>query len=154
MAHPNEDLIRRGFDAFSKGDMDTLRELFQADIAYHVPGRSSVAGDYHGQDEVLGLFARIFELSGGTYQIELHDAVANDDHAVALFTARGQREGTTLEDRTVLVSHVRDGRFAEIWPLGGSVCAGCLLRVAPDADLARPGRCRSGAPRSQPLPKV
>ena len=115
MAHPNEDLIRRGFDAFSKGDMDTLRELFHADIAYHVPGRSSVAGDYQGQDEVLGLFARIFELSGGTYRIELHDAVVNDGHAVALFTARGQREGTTLQDRTVLVSHVRDGRFAEIW---------------------------------------
>jgi ketosteroid isomerase-like protein len=86
--------------------------VFQEDIAYHVPRRSSVAGDYHGQDEALGLFARIFELSGGTYQIELHDAVSNDDHAVALFTASGQREGTILEDRTVLVAHVREGRFA------------------------------------------
>ena len=123
MAHPNEELIRRGFDAFSKGDMDTLRELFQADIAYHVPGRSSVAGDYHGQDEVLSLFARIFELSGGTYQIELHDAVANDDHSVALFTASGQRGGTALEDRTVLVAHVRDGRFAEIWILSEDLYA-------------------------------
>jgi uncharacterized protein len=115
MAHPNEDLVRRGFDAFAKGDMDTLGELLDADVAYHVPGRSSLAGDYHGRDEVLGLFARIFELSGGTYQVELHDAVANDEHTVALFTARGQREGTTLDDRSVLVSHVRDGRFTEVW---------------------------------------
>jgi ketosteroid isomerase-like protein len=115
MAHPNEDLIRRGFDAFAKGDMDTLRELLDVDIAYHVPGRSPLAGEYHGPDEVLGLFARIFELSGGTYQVELHDAVANDEHTVALFTARGQREGTTLDDRSVLVSHVRDGRFTEVW---------------------------------------
>lgn len=123
MAHPNEDLIRRGFDAFSKGDMDTLRELFDPEIAYHVPGRSPLAGVYHGQDEVLGLFARIFALSGGTYRVELHDAVANDDHAVALFTASGQREGTTLEDRTVLVSHVRDNRFAEIWVLSEDLYA-------------------------------
>ncbi len=28
MAHPNEELIRRGYDAFARGDMDTLRELF------------------------------------------------------------------------------------------------------------------------------
>jgi ketosteroid isomerase-like protein len=117
MAHPNEDLIRRGFDAFGKGDMETLRELFDPDVAYHLPGRSPLAGDYHGPDEVLGLFARIFELSGGTFQADLHDAVANDEHAVGLFIARGQREGTTLEDRQVLVSHVRDGRLAEIWVL-------------------------------------
>jgi ketosteroid isomerase-like protein len=123
MAHPNEDLIRRGFDAFAKGDMDTLRKLFDADIVYHVPGRSSLAGDYQGPDEVLGLFARIFELSGGTYQAELHDAVANDDHTVALFTASGQREGATLDDRTVLVSHVRDGRLAEVWLLSENLYA-------------------------------
>jgi ketosteroid isomerase-like protein len=28
MGHPNEDLVRRGYDAFSRGDMQTLRELF------------------------------------------------------------------------------------------------------------------------------
>ena len=123
MAHPNEDLIRRGFEAFGAGDMDTLRELFDADVTYHVPGRGSVAGDYHGPDEVLGLFARIFELSGGTYQAELHDAVANDEHAVALFTVRGQREGTTLEDRNVLVSHVRDGKLSQVWVLAEDLYA-------------------------------
>jgi ketosteroid isomerase-like protein len=123
MAHPHEDLIRRGFDAFGKGDMDTLRELFDPDIAYHVPGRNPLAGDYQGPDQVLGLFARIFEVSGGTFQAELHDAVANDEHAVALFTARGQREGATLEDRQVLVSHVRDGRLAEVWVLATDLYA-------------------------------
>ena len=123
MAHPNEDLIRRGFDAFGKGDMDTLRELFDPDITYHLPGRSPLAGDYHGPDEVLGLFARIFELSGGTFQAELHDAVANDEHAVALFVARGQREGTTLEDRNVLVVHVRGGKFGEVWVLATDLYA-------------------------------
>jgi ketosteroid isomerase-like protein len=32
MGHPNEDLIRQGYDAFSRGDMDTLRELFHPDV--------------------------------------------------------------------------------------------------------------------------
>jgi ketosteroid isomerase-like protein len=40
MGHPNEDLIRRGYDAFSRGDMDTLRALFHPDIVWHAPGRS------------------------------------------------------------------------------------------------------------------
>jgi uncharacterized protein len=35
MVHPNEELVRRGFDAFSKGDVDTLRELFDTDAVWH-----------------------------------------------------------------------------------------------------------------------
>jgi ketosteroid isomerase-like protein len=58
MGHPNEDLIRRGYDAFSGGDMDTLRELFHPDIIWHAPGRSQLAGDHQGVDAVLGYFGR------------------------------------------------------------------------------------------------
>ena len=31
MAHPNEDLVRRGYEAFATGDMATLNELFADD---------------------------------------------------------------------------------------------------------------------------
>jgi ketosteroid isomerase-like protein len=37
MGHPNEDLVRRGYDAFGSGDMQTLRELFHPDIVWHAP---------------------------------------------------------------------------------------------------------------------
>ncbi len=115
MAHPNEDLVRRGFDAFSKGDVDTLRELFEQDAVWHAPGRGPLSGDHRGVDEILGFFARTMELTAGTFRVELHDVLANDEHAVALYVARGEREGRTLEDKSVLVSHVRNGRLAETW---------------------------------------
>jgi uncharacterized protein len=115
MAHPNEDLVRRGFDAFSKGDVDALRELFDQDAVWHAPGRSPLAGDHRGVDAILGFFARTMELTRGTFRVELHDVLANDDHAVALHTVRGEREGRTLEDKSVLVSHVRNGKFVETW---------------------------------------
>jgi ketosteroid isomerase-like protein len=54
MGHPNEDLIRQGYDAFGRGDMDTLRALFDPDIVWHAPGRSQLAGDHQGVDAVLG----------------------------------------------------------------------------------------------------
>jgi ketosteroid isomerase-like protein len=66
-------------------------------------------------DDILDFFARTLELTAGTFRVELHDVVANDEHAVALYVARGEREGKTLEDKSVLVSHVRDGRFLETW---------------------------------------
>ena len=37
MAHPNEDLLRRGYDAFGTGDMETLAALLADDIVWHFP---------------------------------------------------------------------------------------------------------------------
>jgi ketosteroid isomerase-like protein len=115
MAHPNEELVRRGFEAFSKGDVDTLRELFGPDAVWHAPGRGPLSGDHRGVDAILGFFARTMDLTGGSFRVELHDVLANDEHAVALYVARGEREGRSLEDRSVLVSHVRNGKFVEAW---------------------------------------
>jgi uncharacterized protein len=116
MAHPNEHLIRGGFAAFQKGDLDALQnQYFTDDIRWHIPGRGSLAGDYEGTPQVLQLFVRLFELSGGTFRIELHDVVANDEHAVALFTARGEREGKQLNDNTAQSYHIRDGKISEAW---------------------------------------
>lgn len=117
MAHPNEDLVREGFAAFSRGDMDYLqKQFFAEDVRYHLPGRSPLAGVYEGPEQVIQLFARLFELTGGTFSVELHDAVANDEHAVALYTARGERAGKQqLNDNQVLTSHIRDGKASELW---------------------------------------
>lgn len=115
MAHPNEELARRGYEAFGKGDMDTLNELFADDIVWHVPGRNALAGDYRGKDEVIGLFGKTAEISGGTFKLEIHDLLANDEHVVALVRATGQREGSSLDDNAVQVLHVKDGKVTESW---------------------------------------
>ena len=64
MAHPNEELVRRGFDAFSKGDVDALRDLFDPDAVWHAPGRSPLSGDHRGVDDILDFFARTMERRG------------------------------------------------------------------------------------------
>ena len=117
MAHANADLLRKGYDAFSKGDLDTIRnEVFSPDIVFHVAGRNPLSGDYRGVDEVLAFFGRLFELSGGTFALELHDAVANDRHAVGLSRSSAHREGKTLDGaKGVEVYHVQDGRVTEAW---------------------------------------
>jgi len=116
MAHPNEDLVREAYAAFGRGDMDALRDkFFTQDVRYYVTDRSPLAGDYEGVDQVLQFFARIFEMSGGTFSFELHDVLANDEHAVALVTVRGERAGKQLNDNMVQISHLRDGKAYEVW---------------------------------------
>ena len=66
MARSNAQLIRGGYDAFARGDIPKVLELFADDIRWHVPGRSPLSGDYKGHGEVVGFFGKSMELSGGT----------------------------------------------------------------------------------------
>ena len=116
MAHPNEDLVRESFAAGERGGMDVLRKQYWTDdIRYHVPGRGPVAGDYEGQEQMLGQSARTFELTGGTFSAEFHDALGNDEHGVAMLTVHAERAGKKLNQNVVLVYHFRDGKIAEVW---------------------------------------
>jgi ketosteroid isomerase-like protein len=123
MGHPNEELLRQGYEAFGKGDMDTIRSLFADDIVWHAPGRSPLAGDYKGIGEVLAFFGKTVELSGGTFRLELHDVLADDEHGVALVRASGQREGKNLDDRQAHVFHISAGKVTEFWNQAGDLYA-------------------------------
>jgi uncharacterized protein len=115
MAHSNEDLARRGYEAFSRGDIQRVSEVFADEIVWHVGGRGPLAGDYRGKDEVLGFLAKTMEMTGGTFRVEIHDILANDEHVAALVVARAERDGKTLEDRQAHVLHVKDGKVTEYW---------------------------------------
>jgi uncharacterized protein len=115
VAHPNEDLLRRGYDAFSAGDIDTVLSVFADNIAWHNPGSSQIAGDYHGHQEVLGFFGQLTELSGGTFRVDMHDLLANDVHGAVLVTVSGERDDQRLEAREVHVWHLADGKATEFW---------------------------------------
>lgn len=120
MAHPNEALLRRGYEAFAQGDLETVKDVFAEDIVFHVPGRGLISGEYRGRDAVFGFFAKGQELSSGTLRIDLHDVAATDEHAIALQYNRARRNGKTLDARVVGVYHVRAGRATEAWFLTDS----------------------------------
>lgn len=115
--HPNVELMRRAERAFSTGDSATLREILSEDIVVHVTGRSALAGDHRGRDAILAYNQQIFELSGGTYENEVHEILATDEHIVVLQRNRARRGQKTLDINEALVLHARDGRILEAWEL-------------------------------------
>jgi ketosteroid isomerase-like protein len=113
--HPNLDLMRRGYAAYTSGDLDTISQLFADDVVWHVSGRSPLSGDYTGKEQVFGFFGKLQELSDGTSKVEVHDLLADDDHGVAIITQSGTRDGRTYEGRATHVLHLRDGKVTEFW---------------------------------------
>jgi len=123
MAHPNEELLRQGFEAFSKGDMETISGLLADDVVWHNPGRGPLAGDHRGRDAVLAVLAKQMELTGGTFRVELHDVLANDEHGLVLSKATAEREGKTWADNGILVFHIKDRKASEVWLHPGDLYA-------------------------------
>lgn len=118
MAHPNEELLRQAYAALTEGDMATFGELMADNVAWHFAGTSPISGDYESRDAVLGLLGRMAERSAGTFRLELHDVLANDEHGVGLVRAYGQVEGTELDGALVThVFHLDDGQVTEAWAI-------------------------------------
>src|SRR5918996_1529332 len=115
--HPNVQVFRRTYDAFTSGDMSRLAEYFAEGVVWHTPGKNLVAGDFRGREATFAAFAREFELSGGTYQPAIHDVLAHDEHTVALMHVMAEREGKKLDMDYVLVFHIEDGKIIEGWDL-------------------------------------
>src|SRR6266511_5066627 len=115
VGHPNEELVRGGYEAFATGDMATLNELFADDIVWHAPGRNELAGTFRGKDEVFANLQKNMELTGVTFKLDIHALLADDEHALALLGVSAEREGKTLRDNTVQVWHIKDGKVTESW---------------------------------------
>jgi uncharacterized protein len=115
MTHPNEDLLRRGYAAFGTGDLETVFGMFSSDILWHNGGSNQVSGDYRGHEAVMGFFGKLMEITGGTFQLEVHDVLANDTHGTVLVTARAERDGQPFAVREVNVWHLADGKATEFW---------------------------------------
>ena len=115
MATSNEQVVRDGYAAFSAGDLDTLKKLMVPDVVHSVPGNNLISGDHAGIDEVLGLYGKLFELSGGTMAVTLNSATAEgDDHVIAKHTGKAERNGTTLESDATMDFTIKDGKIVRI----------------------------------------
>jgi ketosteroid isomerase-like protein len=91
-----------------------LYEVIAEDAVWRVPGTTPVSREYRGRDEIFGLFRETRRLTDGTYLSELRWALADGDHAVALYRARGRRLGREIDIDQVLLITLRDGRWQEV----------------------------------------
>lgn len=98
MAESKEDIVRRGYAAFGTGDMETLGGLYTDDVVQTMPGKNQVSGEYKGRDNVIGLYGKLFELSGGTFSAELKSVKTDGDKVVSVHRSQGERGGKTLSD--------------------------------------------------------
>ena len=110
--HPNAARAREGFERFVEGDLPALLELFDDDATWDVPGSMALSGTHRGRDAIVAFLRATAELTNGTYRVELLWTVADDDHLVAVYRARGERpDGRELDVEQALLVELEHGRW-------------------------------------------
>ena len=118
--HPNARLLQAFYQAqaaFYAGGDDAadLRGLLADDIAWHVPGRSPIAGHYHGHQEVLVYFGARRAHAKVTFRVLPGAILAEDQQAVHLANGRLERDGQLGTWQTVGVFLIAGGKIAQCW---------------------------------------
>jgi ketosteroid isomerase-like protein len=111
MSRSNAEILRTGYEAFAAGDVPAVLAIFSEDIAWRVPGRNPLSGDYTGHDAVLGFFQALGERSNGTFALDVNDILDNgEDKVVAVVTETAERKGARLASLSVHLWHFEDGK--------------------------------------------
>jgi len=118
-AHPFVEAIRNAYEAAYRGQFEPMGKLFWPDCVLHVPGATPLSGEVHGWDEGVKWAKKLIQRGGRTYSEDIISIVASDHWAFMFTIYRAERKGRKLEDRSVNVYRLRDGRVAEFWVLLG-----------------------------------
>ena len=117
--HPNATLARE-MDAKMKAEgPQAMADYVADDVEWHEIGR---AEPIRGKAALAERWAGMSDM-GGSFSVDLHDVIANDDHVVELVTATVTMGDKTFTYRTAEILHVRDGKITARWAFSDDTAA-------------------------------
>lgn len=117
--HPSATLIREGLEAFNRGDIQAMADMLADDVEWNEIGR---AEPIRGKAALADLYSGTPE-PDADITAEVHDVVANDEHAIALVNATARRGSRTFTYRTAEIYHVHDGKVTARWAFSDDTAA-------------------------------
>ncbi|KUI29133.1 DUF4440 domain-containing protein [Mycobacterium sp. IS-1742] len=103
----NIENVKRGYDAFAAGDIETVMNLFDDNIEWVQPGNSTISGTFHGKGE-LGSF--LAKMADKPLEVRVNRLLADGDTVVALTDVVMDGNHTTDAD----VFTLRDGKTVRV----------------------------------------
>ncbi len=105
--------------AVSRGDAEGFAEILLSDgVVWHWPGRSSLAGDYHGKEGVIDLVRGFYRVAQDRLDVAPLDILEGREYLMSFTHVTAQREDRTLD--VVMADAMRfgaDGKVEEFWTL-------------------------------------
>jgi ketosteroid isomerase-like protein len=112
----NVQIVKDGFAAFGRGDMQGLLALFAEDIEWIIPGEGwPLAGTYRRHAGVADFFQKISEMLEISF-LEPREFVAQGDRVLVVGFSRGRVKATNraFENNWVIAFTVRNGKVTNV----------------------------------------
>jgi ketosteroid isomerase-like protein len=110
MKHPNASILEKIYADFARGDIASVLKVCDEKMTFQIAGKSKLAGKYDRSNFESGFFTQLKEMSGGSFQSDVHDILASDLHAAVLATQKLTRHGKPIEYRTVHIWRFQGGK--------------------------------------------
>ncbi len=117
--HPNISLLER----LDIRNLDTCKNIIADNFIWHYfnPKLPELEGDYRGIEELKIFFAKLAEISNGSFQVNVIDGRAVGDELVVIQTCNRIKseasEGDAIDTDVVVVWRVVNGKIAEGWDI-------------------------------------
>ena len=112
MSEENEELIRRGYEAISRGDVEALKELVDPQCELHSRFGAVAGRVYWGHEGVERWFADMQESFEEVEQTteRFIEVDAERTIAVVRFRGRGRGSGAEIDQRLAVICTIRHGK--------------------------------------------
>ena len=111
--HPNVLTYLATIGVFNRNDLTAIDEYVRADFVYRIPGRSRIAGRFHGIDGFVEALTRVRDESGGTIELTPAAVLADDENLIARARVTAQRDGKRLDTENCYAFRFVDGKVAD-----------------------------------------
>jgi uncharacterized protein len=112
-----DELHRAQQELYGGGGAAPVRRLLDADIVWHVPGESPIAGCYEGPEEVIAYMLRRRDLADGTFRVRWRELMVGEDERFAALT-----DGSAIID-----GKIREWSTVGLYRLRAELLAECRL---------------------------
>lgn len=110
---------------YAGGSVDSVVELLAGDIVWHVPGRSPIAGDHRGVEEVIAYFELRRQLANATMRMRPGEVISTGDAVAQFVEGSATLDGKRVSWQTFGIYRVdpEHRRIREVWlvPLDGDL---------------------------------
>jgi ketosteroid isomerase-like protein len=105
--HPNVLTYLAAMAAFNRHDLTAVAEHVHPDFVYRIPGRSKIAGEFHGIEGFVEALTRLRDESDGTLELTPVAVLADDEHLLARARVTARRGGKRLDTEKLLCLPIR-----------------------------------------------
>jgi pSer/pThr/pTyr-binding forkhead associated (FHA) protein/ketosteroid isomerase-like protein len=108
--------VLEAYGALATGDINKIRQYWDQDMVWQVPGHNELSGWYYNLDEFLAFMGQVGELSGRSFNMEpiAGKVLVTGDYSVDLTRNRGHRAGQPDKTMDIEVAHVLRWRNGKV----------------------------------------